>query len=140
MRIANDKPVRVVQPALQPQTPVISGAPRRPAIADAARIPWPGAHNRGLARFTGVALGTARSWNRGRRRPPVSVLTAVQNRIADVASEAGTIALWMRSEVAAREREPPTSRGFMRHRAAAPVRVGSRWGGAFVRPCRQRGL
>ena len=117
---------RVTQPVLQPQAPAISGAPCRPGIADAARILWPGAHNRGLARFAGVTLGTARSWNRGRRRPPVSVLTAVQNRIAEVASEAGTIALWMRTEVAAREREPPTSRGFMRHRAEAMMRVGSR--------------
>ena len=128
MRIANDKLVRVVQSTFQSQAPAISGAPRRPGIADAARILWPGAHNRGLARFAGVALGTARSWNRGRRRPPVSVLTAVQNRIADVASEAGTIALWMRTEVAAREREPPIQRGFMRQRAEEPVRVGSRWG------------
>jgi hypothetical protein len=85
-----------------------------PNIGDAAKLLWPAAHNRGLARFTGVPVATARSWNRGLRRPPVSVLRAIDRRLTDLASRAGSIAQFLRTDIARREREPRVLRGLMK--------------------------
>jgi hypothetical protein len=96
-------------------------------FGDAARLLWPCAHNRGLSRFAGVPLDTARCWVRGRRRPPVRVLSALERRLAEVANEAATLRLFLSTEVARREREPRKPRGFMRHRGGHGANAVASW-------------
>jgi hypothetical protein len=95
-------------------------------VGRAARLLWPGRHNAELARFAGVPHSTARSWARGHRRPPLGVLRAMEHRLATFANEAGTIRLWLATEVSHRQREPRLLRGCVKQQAAGISH--RRWG------------
>lgn len=117
-------------------TPKSPSAPRQPrddtTFAAACRVLWPGHHAAGLAAYAGRPKATARSWIGGHRRPPVSVIRAVESALKSKASQASSLAAVMGSEAAKREREPPRRSGW----AVVKVRDGA---GSLARDARWRG-
>ena len=105
------------------------------AFAAACRALWPSRHNYGLAAFAGRPKRTARAWISGDRRPPVSVLLAVQSLLQTQSASMATIAAFLASEAQTRKREPLRRSGWaeVRERDGAGSQPrDARWRGGRV--------
>jgi hypothetical protein len=95
-------------------TPIVARKPPRTEtwLSQAAKCLWPGAHNVGLASLVGRPKTTTKAWIAGTRRAPPGVLRVVEHALRAKAEVALSAAAFLKSEIAAREREPIRRSGW----------------------------